>query len=171
MKQYGPNSGVNRVKVTGLDFETIRQRILTAPDEITTQIAEQLRQIGATAVRDMRDTIEKSVTPTGSKAMAEGKRSTAGRVRGRTEAAQSNRPRTASGGRSMKDAVDQQVKVNKRSISLRFGWITGRPGYAFFQEYGTSNGVPAMHALTDASLKANIELKKVLRRVRYKVNR
>lgn len=170
MKQYGPNSGVNRVKVTGLDFETIRQRIVSAPDEITVQLAEQLRIIGADAVRDMRQTIENSVTKTGQAALSEGKRSTAGRVRGKQEAATSGRPRTASGGRSMKDAVDQEVKVNRRSISLRFGWITGRPGYAFFQEYGTSNGVPAMHALTDASLKANIELKKVLRKVRYRVN-
>jgi hypothetical protein len=171
MKQYGPNSGVNRVKVTGLDLETIRQRILTAPDQITQEVAEELKQIGAQAVRDMRERVEQSVTVTGQKAQAAGKRSTAGRVRGRAEAATSGRPRTASGGRSMRDAIDQEVRINKRSVSLRFGWITGRPGYAFFQEYGTSNGVPAMHALTDASVKAHVELKKALGKVKYGVNK
>ncbi len=65
----------------------------------------------------------------------------------------------------MYDSVNYKVSVNAKSVSLRFGWITGRPGYAFFQEYGTSNGVPAMHALTDAKVKASVEIKNLLNKV------
>lgn len=171
MTKYGFNGGVDRVRVTGLDLETVRQRILSGPDDVTAQAAEVMRQIGAQAVRDIRNTIENSPTKTGYRQAARGLRGGPGRERGKSEAAASNRPRTASGGRSMKDAVDQEVKINKRSVSLGFGWITGRPGYAFFQEYGTSNGVPAMRALTNASQKAHVELLKSLKKVRYRVNK
>lgn len=151
---------VSRVRVTGPDFNQIRELVRTRPDQVTSEIAEELREIGADAVREMRRTIENSTTKTGAAAQADGKRSTAGRVRGRDEAAASSRPRV--GGKSMRDSVDQEVRVNRRSISLRFGWLNGRPGYAFFQEYGTSNGVPAMHALTNARLNADTKIRRVL---------
>lgn len=154
---------VNRIRVTGLEFDDIRKLIRTKPDQITKDVEEGLREIGAQGVRDIRERIEEASTKTGAEAKARGDRSTSGRIRGAEEARNSGRPRVA--GKSMRDHVDQEVKVNKRSISLRFGWINGRPGYAFFQEYGTSNGVPAMHALTDAKLKADIEIKLLLRKL------
>jgi hypothetical protein len=162
LKQYGRGPGVDRVRVRGLDFEDIRELIRTKPDQITTEVEDGLREIGADAVRDMRERIEKSTTKTGKEAARLGHRPNAGRVRGAAEA-KGSRPRI--GGKSMRDSVDQEVKVNRRSISLRFGWLNGRPGYAFFQEYGTSNGVPAMHALTDAKANADVKLKILLRRL------
>lgn len=163
LKQYGRGPGVDRVRVRGIDFEDIRELIRTKPDQITKEIENGLREIGAQAVRDMRERIETDVTKTGLEAARRGYRPSGGRVRGAAEAKASGRPRIA--GRSMRDSVDQEVKVNRRSISLRFGWLTGRPGYAFFQEYGTSNGVPAMHALTDAKLNASVKLDILLRRI------
>lgn len=160
MKRYGPSSGVTRVKVSGPDFGEIRELVRTAPDRATQDIADRLRPIAADAVREMRTTIEQAVTKTGAAAQAKGLRSTAGRVRSREEASRSNRPRVA--GKSMRDSVDQVVRVNKRTVSMRFGWLNGRPGYAFFQEYGTGNGVPAMHALTNARLNADTKVKRVL---------
>ena len=151
---------VNRVRVTGMDLDDLRAYILTKPDQVTAEIADQLQEVGAEAVRDMRDTIENSTTKTGAQAMRSGQRGTAGRVRGRDEAATSGRPRV--GGKSMRDRVDFNVKVNKRSISLRFGWLDGRPGYAFFQEYGTKNGVKAMHAFTNARANAEVKIKAIL---------
>lgn len=160
MKEYGRGPGVSRVRVHGVDFEDIRELIRTKPEQVTKEVEAILQTIGADAVRDMRETVDAAETRTGRKALAEGKRSTAGRVRGANEVTTS-RPRY--GGKSMLDSIDQKVRVNRRSISLRFGWINGRPGYAFFQEYGTSNGVPAMHALTDAKLLADIKLRTMLR--------
>jgi len=160
MKEYGRGPGVSRVRVHGVDFEDMRELIRTKPDKVTAEVEAVLQTIGADAVRDMRETIKDAETRTGRRQQARGKRSTAGRIRGAGEVTAS-RPRY--GGKSMLDSVDQKVRVNRRSISLRFGWINGRPGYAFFQEYGTSNGVPAMHALTDAKLLADIKLKILLR--------
>ena len=156
---YGPNGGVNRVRVTGLDFGEIRELINKKPEQIVGDAATVLREIGADAVRDMRDTItnEDGVT----KIQQRGER--VGRVRPQGDSSFKSRPRVA--GRSMRDSVDYQVRVNKNSVSLRFGWLNGRPGYAFFQEYGTSNGVPAMHALTDAKAKAASELQTRLKRL------
>jgi hypothetical protein len=153
------DSRSNRVSVKGLDFMEIRELVNKKPGQIIGDATTILRTIGAGAVRDMRDTItnEDGVT----KIQQRGERK--GRVRPQGDSTFASRPRV--GGKSMRDSVDYQVRVNKSSVSLRFGWINGRPGYAFFQEYGTSNGVPAMHALTDAKAKATSELQNHLRRL------
>ncbi len=52
-KTYGANGGVTRVKVTGLDFDEIRDLIRTKPDQVTQQIANGLDQIGQDAVADI----------------------------------------------------------------------------------------------------------------------
>ena len=143
MKQYGPNNGVNKVVVTGMDFDQMRQFLATAPGVIGDKVEEELRLIAADGVRNMRDRIATASTKTG---MAEGR---TGRV--------------VTG--KMRDSVDQQIRRNKNNVSMRFGWLNGRPGYAFFQEYGTSNGIPAMHALTDAQLEADIAIDRFLKKV------
>lgn len=145
----------SRVKVTGLDFGDIRELINKKPEQIKGVAADVLREIGADAVRGMRQTIETASTKTG---QAQGRE---GRVRDKGDPSMKYRPRI--GGKSMRDSVDYEVRQNQKSVSLRFGWLTGRPGYAFFQEYGTKNGVPAMHALTDARTKALAELQSRLK--------
>lgn len=143
MKQYGPNNGVNVVRVTGMDFDQMRAFFASAPTVIGDQVEDGLREIAADGVRNMRDRIETASTKTG---LAQGR---TGRV--------------VTG--KMRDSVDQQVRRNKNNVSMRFGWLNGRPGYAFFQEYGTSNGIPAMHALTDAQLEADIKVTQLLKKV------
>lgn len=160
---YGKGGGVTRIKVTGADFDEIRARILSAPDQVTQEIASAFEAVGAQAVEDMKQRIQDATTKTGQEQKRLGHRPTAGRVRGSSENSLKSRPRVA--GRSMIDSVTYKVSTNRRSVSLRFGWLSGRPGYAFFQEYGTSNGVPAMHALTDARAKADIEIMRILRRI------
>jgi hypothetical protein len=164
LKQYGKFGGVDRVYVTGMDFEQMRELIRTKPDQVTDQAAEALRIIAADGVRNMRQTIQGAVTKTGETQMRLGYRATPGRVRGRGEPSLRYRPRIA--GRSMLDSVDQEVKVNKRSVSMRFGWLSGRPGYAYFQEFGTSNGVEGMHALRDAKVQAELDLMKAMRKLK-----
>lgn len=144
MKQYGPNNGVNKVVVTGMDFDQMRQFFASAPGVVGDKVEEELRGIAANGVRNMRERIETASTKTG---LADGR---TGRV--------------VTG--KMRDSVDQQIRRNGNNVSMRFGWINGRPGYAFFQEYGTSNGIPAMHALTDAQLEADIELQQFLKNVK-----
>lgn len=145
MKQYGPNSGVNRIKVTGPDFDTIRERILSAPDVIADQVLAVFDEVGSEAVDEMKDTITNASTKTGAARVAAG-----GNGPGRIDTGK------------MIDAVSYIARKNARRVSLRFGWLYGRPGYAFFQEYGTSNGVPAMHALTNARVHADIKIKRAL---------
>ena len=151
------DSGSSRVKVTGLDFNQIRDLINLKPEQIAGDVEELLREVGADAVRDMRTTIQSAAAATAT-GRANGRPT--GRVRNRGEASLRYRPRIA--GRSMLDSVDYEIRRNKNSTTLRFGWITGRPGYAFFQEYGTNNGVQGMHALTDAKAHADVKIKRAL---------
>jgi len=149
MKQYGPNGGVNRIKVTGKDFETMRVLIQSKPNQISVKVREGLRLIAAQGVRDMRETVKNSTTKTGLARAARGEGQAGRIVTGK-----------------MLNVIDQEIRTNKNRITMRFGWLNGRPGYSFFQEYGTSNGVPAMHALTDAKLKASIEVDQLLRNIK-----
>ena len=160
------NDRSNRVRVYGLDLEGVRALVRSAPDEVAKNIAPELEKIGAQAVLDIRDRIVNSPTKTGFRAVAKGLRSDPGRIRGAAELAKTNRPRI--GGKSMYDSVDSKVRINKKSVSLRFGWLDGKPGYAFFQENGTSNGVVGMGALTDARLKAEGEIQQVIRNVKWR---
>jgi len=133
MKQYGPNGGVNRIKVTGPDFDLIRARILSKPDQVTDEIAEAFDEVGREAVTEMQERIT-SLDRIDTKVMY--------------------------------DSVDYIARKNKRSVSLRFGWIKGTPGYAAFQEYGVSNRTyEPMHALTDARLSADIKIASILRKL------
>jgi hypothetical protein len=160
------NDRSSRVRVYGLDLEGVRALVRSAPDGVANNIAPELEKIGQQGVQDIQDRIINSPTKTGIKAVAKGLRSDPGRIRGAEELKNTNRPRI--GGKSMYDSVDSKVQINKRSVSLRFGWLDGKPGYSFFQEHGTSNGVPAMHALTDAKAKAEGEIQQVIRNVKWR---
>jgi hypothetical protein len=120
--------------------------MLSKPGQVTQDVAEALREIAGQGVRDMRQSVITSTTKTG---------------RARAALGQGEPGRIVTG--KMLNSIDQKITVNKNSVTMNFGWLNGRPGYAFFQEYGTSNGVPAMHALTDAQVKARIELRRVLK--------
>lgn len=139
--------GVSRDRVSGLDFKDFRQFLTTQPGVISDRVADKLEVVGEQGVELMRDVINKSVTPTGSAAQAAGLRTTAGRVRGPAE-----RKAAGASGKSMYEAVTYRVNRNTNNITLAIGWLSGRPGYAFFQEYGTSNGVQGMDSLGEVSL-------------------
>lgn len=111
-------------------------RITRAPEEIfvknyyqaVLKIVFQARQL-------MRQIIRESTTPTGAERAAKGK-------------GESGRIDTA----KMIDAVWARVsKPSKDKYRAEVGWLTGRPGYAIFQEYGTRNGIKGMGALQQAS--------------------
>jgi len=136
---------INRIRVTGIDLETMRERILSKPDEVTDEIYGKLNNVGDEAVVEMKDIITNSPTPTGVARAAAG-----GNGPGRIDTGE------------MINRVEQITRKNKRSVSLRFGWLYGRPGYSFFQEYGTKF-IEGMHALTDARSHADIKVAQILR--------
>jgi len=145
--------GVDRYRVTGADFGDFRRFLNGRPGVISDRVANRFENVGSQAVEVMRETIEKSETKTGRAAQAAGKRTTAGRIRGTVE--------RRGAGKSMYDSVTFQVRKNipkaegsraKNNITLRVGWLNGTPGYAFFQEFGTSNGVQGMNSLGEVDL-------------------
>jgi hypothetical protein len=158
---------VNRYRTTGPDLKDIRHFFNSRPGVIANKVANELENIGSFAVDTIKDVIERSVTPTGARAEAAGLRSTAGRVRGEAERKADHRQ----GGKSMIDSVSYKVNRNipktpksraKNNITLRYGWLSGTPGYAWFQENGTSNGVKGMGALAEADLFTESLLKRYL---------
>lgn len=159
---------VSRYRTTGSDFKTLRALIYSRPGVIAEKVANELENIGAFAVDTMQDTIERSTTKTGAAQQAKGLRSTAGRIRGDAERKADKR---GPNGKSMIDSVSYKVNRNirtsttsraKNNLSLRYGWLNGTPGYVWFQEHGTSNGVKGMNALGEADLFTGSLLKRYL---------
>lgn len=147
-----------RVRTSGASFDDIRTMIRSKPGEVAEELAEEIRVLNVEAIRIMREIIERSSTKTG---LALGRQ---GRIRSLGEASLQSRPRVA--GKSMRDHVTQVIRRNSNNISSSFGWVHGYPGYAQFQELGTSNGVPAMNALTEAALWYQQNMQRILIRLR-----
>lgn len=136
-KTYLNDNGVNSIRVKGVGFEDIRAWLLRLPDTVTEQSANRLEVIGVEAVESIRNTIDTANTATG---QAEGRQ-------GRNKTFE------------MRRKVTFQVRRNKRSTSLRVGWLDGRPGYAWFQEHGTSNGIEGMKSIEKAQYETEDKLR------------
>lgn len=57
----------------------------------------------------------------------------------------------------MLQSVDSRVVGGGDNIVGAFGWLDQNPDYALYQEFGTSNGIEPMLALTDAFEDAQVE--------------
>lgn len=73
-----------------------------------------------------------NATPTGTARKAAG-----GNGPGRVDSGLMQKAFTTDGGR----------RTSANRYDFKIGWITGEPGYSIFQEYGTKNGVKAMHTM------------------------
>jgi hypothetical protein len=158
---------VSRYRTGGSNLKDIREFFNSRPGVISNRVANELENIGSFAVETIKDVIDRSVTPTGAKAMAAGERSTAGRVRGAGERAADHRQ----GGKSMIDSVSYKVNRNipktptsrsKNNLTLRYGWLSGTPGYVWWQENGSASGIKGMGALAEADLFTESLLKRYL---------
>lgn len=143
-----------RIKTEPRFINAVRANIETLPDELFVKYYYQkLAGIGARSANRMRRTILASTTRTGERRVKKGT-GIAGRVSGKTPAGQ----------KSMYDSIGWHItKHGKNHYTLQVGWLDGTPGYAIFQEQGTSNGVAAMHALRDATEYARSEIAKLSR--------
>lgn len=124
-----------RVKTEAAQFQAVRSKIMGWPEHVTQTVYEPLvKQIAANAVE-----LIKYIILTAPNKTKEPGRYDTGR---------------------MYDAVKFRFRPRTKGFSVFVGWIDGRPGYAIFQELGTSNGVKAMNAIGQASEYILSELKK-----------
>jgi len=106
-------------------------RVTRAPEEIFVKYYyRELVKIVFQARTIMLNIIDNASTPTGQRRGSQGRNKTG----------------------DMRKGVWARVsKVSDGKYRAEVGWLTGRPGYAIFQEHGTRNGIVAMNALQAAS--------------------
>lgn len=135
-----------RLKVPASDFDKVRNKIATWPEEVAKEVYHpQIRAIAEAGAQFIREIIEREVTPTGEERARKG----------------GNGPGRVKSGK-MINAVRARVRPRANGgISATAGWLTGEPGYAIFQELGTKNGVIGMDAIGQAHEFMLSELRRV----------
>lgn len=136
-----------RIQTEPAKLQKMQSRIIGWPEEAFIKNYFQLLQnLTATAADVMRNYISdaKTSTPTGIAQGRKGRVVTGEMMRGVTSNAGGNRG---------------AIKQPNGKYLFKFGWLDGKPGYAVFQEWGTSNGIKAMNAQRYASEWVRKELK------------
>lgn len=135
-----------KIKVPASDFNKVRVKIATWPEEVAAEVYRpQIKAIARAGAAYIKQIIEREETDTGRERARRGGNGP-GRVKtGKMINAVSSRARDRAGG----------------GVSATAGWLTGEPGYAIFQEMGTKNGVEAMDAIGQAHEFMLSELKRL----------
>lgn len=135
-----------RLKVPASDFNKVRVKIATWPEEVAKEVYHpQIKAIAEAGAEFIRQVIERETTPTGEARVRRG----------------GNGPGRVKSGK-MINAVRSRVRPRANGgISATAGWLTGEPGYVIFQEMGTKNGVEAMDAIGQAHEFMLSELRRV----------
>lgn len=129
-----PNWFDIRIKTEGTSFDAIRTIIRAWPDTVFDDTyAPALEKIAESGVEFMRFVILDSATETGIARAGAG-----GNGPGRVDTG------------TMFDSVTSKINANKGHFAALVGWLNGTPGYAIFQELGTSHGIEGMGALIQA---------------------
>lgn len=104
------------------------------PNEILVKhYYREVQRIAFQARRIMLQVIDESVTEKGLKRQQRG-----------------GKPGREDTGNMRKLVWARVFKAQNGALVAQVGWLTGRPGYAIFQEYGTRGGIVAMGALQKA---------------------
>lgn len=134
-----------RIKTERSKFNSVRSIIKTYPEDVAQEVYyPALRQIAENGKDYMRYIILASDTATGRKRAAQG-----GNGPGRVDTGK------------LYDGVRARTNINKDSFSAIVGWLDGKPGYAIFQELGTTNGVKGMEAIAQTQEYMLSEIKKL----------
>jgi hypothetical protein len=123
-----------RIKTEKPAFDAVRALIRAWPEHVADEIYfPALEQIAKNGRDYIRYIILESTTATGEARAAAG-----GGVPGRVDTG------------TMFDAVSYRIYKGNTSFSASVGWTQGTPGYAIFQELGTSRGIEGMNAIITA---------------------
>lgn len=111
-----------RFKTEASALNAVRSKILGWPQEVMREVYKpQIEAIGQEGVEFIRDVIRTSTTKTGERRQERGK----------------GEPGRIKTGKMLK-SVNVRVRDRKVGFTMNVGWIRGEPGYAIFQELGTS---------------------------------